>query len=274
MMRRIVPGFALLLLACGGRFDETQARAKLVGSYELTFGTVTTVDNGSPRPCCGGPVRGASTGQRARLDIADDGSGNLRATLTAEWGSTGELDVTVTSGKALLGGAATVTSGTPGGSATDTWRSIEIPLGTDGAPTGAVSLAGDEMVTSGDVGWGTQITATATLAKDTIAPDVRVSSGAGFADELLPWEEALLSASEPLDPSAWAASVSTSSRLDWKADATSWSGLERGSNHASSPTVMPENACVMKSSTPYRRSVSHDESPTSPPATNIGRRIP
>lgn len=225
MTRQIVSGLALALVACGGRFDPAQVQAKLAGSYELTFGSVAASEDGRPRPYGGNGTVGVSQGKRARLDIADDGKGGLKAALTAEWGQTGAFDVAVSEGKATLSGSAYVHGASPGGSTSDDWVTIQLTLGADGAPTGAVTLAGNEQVSSGDVGWGYAITGTAQLAKDTIAPEAKGVSVSMIAPSaLLPWEPVLLEASEPLDVKAWTSSISASSQMTWSADTETWSG--------------------------------------------------
>jgi hypothetical protein len=226
MMRRIVPGLFLSLMACGGRFDPTQVQAKLVGSYELTFRDVAAVDDGTNRPRpYGGGSPGISNGKRARLDIADDGAGHLRAAMTGEWGNTGLFDVALSDGKAVLTGSATVSGSSNGGSTTDRWTRLEITIGADGTPAGDVVVGGDEEVTSGDVGWGYAIGGKAALAKDDVAPETKETASSAISpDALLPWEPVLLMSSEPLDAKAWKDSVSASSSVTWTVDSELWNG--------------------------------------------------
>lgn len=204
---------SLFLLACGGSIGEspTPQPVPVEGSFDLTFATVTPTEQPNGPPISVPKVTSPSVGAKARLDVRAV-SGGYEAVLTPRWGAPAAMAVVATSAELRLTGEVNVNANANanGGAqgVSDRWTTLVLPRRADGSLTGQASLAGDEDVFEGDVGWMYKVSATASFKQDDTVPDFKLASSGSAAGKYLPWDHVRMMASEPVDAPKFLSSTS------------------------------------------------------------------
>jgi hypothetical protein len=203
---------ASLAFACGGSIGNGSTQpadggtdsgggdgsigGAIEGSYDLTFGHVVV----SMQQQVGTNVTPPSLSKAVRLDLRKRDDGTYDAVFTTRWGQSSAMKVDVTASAVTLTGQGAVQANDVF-YVTDTYKSLVLARGADGALSGSVTATGEEDVSEGDYVITGQIDATGAIARDATAPELRatLTSPDGRGDVLLPWDPIRVDLAEPVD---------------------------------------------------------------------------
>lgn len=174
-------------------------------SFDVQLGKVTVKPLSGTIPGSDGPPSD-DLAMRVDLRLAADA---MTAVVTPRWGEPTACTVTKTAGALTIAGDVRVRRAVAGSVVSDDWTTLTVALSATGAYTG-VTLAGREEQLQGDVGWESEIAATASIDVDRTDPELRVTvdSPLGPPDARLPWDAVAIEAAEGVLPDSLLARTS------------------------------------------------------------------